>query len=229
MIITGIVDRIDTRALAREPAVQILSLTLAEPFPFDAGQYLEVLHPDGTAIPLSIASPPEALPRLTLHYRSTPGSPEAERMDALLRESAPLTIRGPGGDVRLTIDDARPLLLVCGGTGIGQALCLAAAQRLRHPASPVEILACADDAADLYFEDLIPEGVARTLIADPARDASNAGLAWLRKRTPRLPADTWVIIAGSPPFVWAVTDMLTGYGMAADRLASDVYAWAPRP
>lgn len=229
MLTTGIVDHVDTRLLAREPDVQILSLTLAEPFAFQAGQYLEVLHPDGTPIPLSIASPPEALPALTLHYRSTPGAPDAERMDTLLRDARPLTIRGPGGDVRLAPEDDRPLLLVCGGTGISQALCLATAQRLRHPQTAVEILACADHAEDLYFEDLIPDGATRTLIADPARDASNAGLAWLRARAPRLEARTWVVVSGSPPFVWAVTDVLTASGLPSARLASDVYAWATRP
>lgn len=229
MITTGAVVRIDTRPLAREPAVQILSVMPADPFVFDAGQYLEVLHPDGTAIALSIASPPEWLPVLTLHYRSTPGSPEAARMDALLREAAPLTLRGPGGDVRLDVDDSRPLLLVCGGTGISQALCLATAQRLRHPATPVELLACVDHPADLYFRELLPDGIASTLIADPVREASNRGLAWLRSRAPGLPEQARVIISGSPPFVWAATDALTHSGVPADRLASDVYAWAPRP
>jgi len=215
--------------MAREPAVRILSITIAGPFPFEAGQYLEVVHPDGTAIPLSIASPPEQLPALTLHYRSTPGAPEAVRMDALLQDTSALTIRGPFGDVRLDPQDDRPLLLVCGGTGVSQAICLAAAQRLRNPHAAVQILACADHAGDLYFEDLLPEKVACTLIADPARDGSNRGLQWLNAHTPRLDENTRVIVSGSPPFVWAVTDVLTDGGIAAENISSDVYAWAPRP
>ncbi|HEY5645089.1 MAG TPA: hypothetical protein VIS76_04045 [Pseudomonadales bacterium] len=229
MLATGTIERIDARAMAREPAVQILSLRLADPFPFAAGQYLEVLHPEGTAIPLSIASPPERLPWLTLHYRSTPGAAEAERMDELIRQGRPLTLRGPGGAVRLAPEDGRPLLLVSGGTGISQALGLATAQRQRHPTTAVALLACADDPADFYFEDLLPGGLNVTLIADPARDSSNRALIWLTRHAPSLPAAARVILSGSPGFVWAATDTLTGCGRAAASIESDVYAWSPRP
>jgi len=240
LITTGTVTHIETRPLSCGPAVQILSITLTDPFPFEAGQYLEIVHPDGTAIPLSIASPPERLPTLSLHYRSTPDSAEALRMDALisglisgprsglLGAKASLTIRGPAGDVRLAPEDDAPLLLVCGGTGVSQSLCLATAQRRRHPETAVELLACADHAADFYFEDLLPDGLAATLIADPERTDSNRGLAWLRSRVPSLDGRTRVIISGSPPFVWAVTDVLTAGGLPPGRLSSDVYAWAPR-
>ncbi|MEM8766230.1 MAG: hypothetical protein AAGE43_02205 [Pseudomonadota bacterium] len=215
--------------MASTPPVQIITLEIQAPFSFEAGQYLEVLHPDGTAIPLSIASPPEQLPRLTLHYRSTAGVDAAARMDELLKQSE-LTLVGGAGDVVLEPSDRSSLLLVAGGTGISQALCLAIAQTLRHPGVQTELLACADEAGDLYFEDLLPETEAFTarLISDSRRDARNAGLSWLRDRAQTLCKNTRVILSGSPAFVYAATDMLTDAGVGAGQLASDVYAWAPR-
>jgi len=208
----------------------LLSLALTEgAFEFDAGQYLEVLHPDGTAIPLSIASPPEQLPALTLHYRSTPGLPEAARMDELLTGNR-LDLRGGFGDVRLATHDRRPLFLIAGGTGISQALCLAAAQCHRHSRTRVELLGCADAEADLYFADLLPTADAfhAKLIADPRRDAANSGLAWLAGNAQRIEPEARIVISGSPAFVFAVTDTLTALSLPESRLESDVYAWAPR-
>ena len=222
-------DRIDSRSLAAEPPIQILTLTTLSAFSFEAGQYLEVLHPDGTAIPLSITSTPEQLPQLTLHYRSTPGNPEAERMDELLQGSR-LRLRGGAGNIRLAADDDRPLLLIAGGTGISQALSLASAQAHRHPDTPVQLLACADDERDLYFDDLLPAtpGFHCERVADARRDPSNRSLAWLRANAHRWGDAARVILSGSPEFVYAVTDVLVAQGRAEESLESDVYAWAPR-
>ena len=188
-----------------------------------------VRHPDGTAIPLSIASPPELLPKLHLHYRSTPGLLEATRMDELLRRGR-LELEGGAGDVRLERSDARPLLLVAGGTGISQALCLALAQTLRHPEVAVQMLACADTEADLYFADLLPSGgcFSAQLVADANRDETNAGLEWLARNASQLTAQTRVVLSGSPAFVYAATDTLVAAGLLDTQLESDVYAWAPR-
>ncbi len=221
--------RIDSRALALEPPVQILTLETTADFTFEAGQYLEVLHPDGTTIPLSIASTPEQLPRLTLHYRSTPGNPEAQRMDELL-QAGRLRIRGGSGGIRLPAEDTSPLLLIAGGTGISQALSLARAQTKRHPDIPVELLACADHGRDLYFDDQLPQTPAFRFepVADPRRDAGNRGLAWLAANAHRWDESVRVILSGSPAFVYAATDVLIARGRPRNRLESDVYAWAPR-
>ena len=229
MTASAVIKHIDRRAMAVDPPVQILTLALEDAFTFAAGQYLTVLHPDGTAIPLSIASPPELLPELHLHYRSTKGLPEATRMDELLQGER-LVLDGGAGDIALSINDDRPLLLVAGGTGISQGLCLALAQTSRHAEASVRMLTCADTDADLYFQDLLPtsSGFEVTLIADARRNKNNAGLAWLTDNATEVSADTRVVISGSPAFVYAATDTLTEAGIPNSQLESDVYAWAPR-
>ncbi|MEE8245416.1 MAG: hypothetical protein V3R27_10485 [Pseudomonadales bacterium] len=85
---------------------QIIRLELEEPFQFAAGQYLEIEHPSGTRIPLSIASAPHRLPRLELHYRSTPGDDLAALLDGLLQKGRTLDLCGPFGDVIVTTLEA---------------------------------------------------------------------------------------------------------------------------
>lgn len=147
---------IETRPMAVEPPVQLVRLRLNEPFSFRAGQYLEVLVDPSNRIPLSIASPPGTLPELQLHYRSTPLLKEAQLLDQLLAVAETLTIAGPSGNVQLEPSQTCPLILIAGGTGVAQALSMALDQTARRPEIPVLLLACADNAADFYFHDLLP-------------------------------------------------------------------------
>ncbi len=108
-------------AAGASPSAAGASPSAAGAFDFAAGQYLEIQHPSGARIPLSIASAPYQLPQLELHYRSTPGDALAPLLDDLLKARGELDLRGPFGDVSVTAY-AGPLLLVAGGTGISQAL-----------------------------------------------------------------------------------------------------------
>jgi len=161
-------------------------------------------------------------------------------MDELLANRTRLEIEGPHGEVVLRPDDRRSLLLISGGTGTAQAISLALTQTDRHPDVDVLHLACADHEDDFYFKDLLPatENYQRVLIADANRNADNLGLTWL-KQDPILESyldgthdgkngRSRIVISGSPPFVYAVTDTLTGRGVPLACLDSDVYAYAPR-
>lgn len=211
------------------PPIQQIVLAAPAGFHFAAGQYLEVLHPAGP-IPMSIASSPTRLPELELHYRTTPGIPEAAWMDELLAAGAPLAIRGPGGDVVAPIAAEGSLLLIAGGTGITQALAIigAVADQARRPR--VRLLWCADHAADFYcrarLEALADDWLEIDYCADARRGPDNAGLAHARTAAQALP-DAWIMLGGSPAFVFAMDDALATV-TAAPRYA-DAFAWAPRP
>src|SRR5262245_16541411 len=90
----GIQSRIVSVA-HHDSRVRLISLTLPVPFPFHAGQYLNVVHPGGVRIPMSIASAPERIPELELHYRPLPGVAEAALMNELLDSGTELSIEGP--------------------------------------------------------------------------------------------------------------------------------------
>ena len=226
-----------------------LDLTVPGDYVFAAGQYLFIhirdrpdpgldpeldpqldspLHTDA-ALPLSIASAPATLPKLELHYRSTPGDDLAASFDARLAKlaaatDATLSISDAQGDV-LAPSAAEDLLVVAGGTGISQALSCAT-----HRASTgghTTVLWCADSLAEIYATDRFETLPSVDLVVrvDDRRTAENEGLAWLREQSDKF-MDTHTILSGSPPFVYAATDVLASLG--ARRLYSDVYAYAPR-
>ena len=99
--------------------VRQITLKVPVDYTFEAGQYLLVTGDHDVQIPLSIASAPDALPLLHLHYRSTPGSADAAAMDAAL-DGAQLRISPAQGDVH-SGDPAVEQLMVVGGSGAAQA------------------------------------------------------------------------------------------------------------
>lgn len=212
--------------------VQRLTLRMPDDFTFRPGQYLEVVHPDGP-IPLSIASSPRRLPELHLHYQSTPGVAEATRMDELLARTDTLTIQGPGGTVSLPEPLAAPVLLVAGGTGIAQAMSFIDHFAGAAPAVPVTVLWCAEQQDDFYLraelEALQLPWLHMVLIADPERSADNRAMAWLREHSrEHIDANSAVIVAGAPGFVYNACDALAAAGVEPSQLRSDVFSYAPR-
>lgn len=215
--------------------MQRLVLEMPSAFTFEPGQYVEVCHPDGP-IPLSIASAPWRLPALHLHYRSTPGAPEASRMDELLDRESALELAGPGGDVRLPAPLDAPALIVAGGTGIAQASSFLDDFARHEPGAPVTLLWCVDREDDFYLKDELPNldtpWLETVLIADPERGSGNRGLAWLRGNAARFAGrqpPCPVVLAGGPGFVYAACDALTAAGIDPAQLQSDVFSYAPRP
>lgn len=200
-------------------------------FEFAAGQYLEIEHPSGVRIPLSIASAPHRLPQLELHYRSTPGDPLAPLLDELLQERQTLELRGPFGDVSVTAY-AGPLLLVAGGTGISQALSIL--EHLQHLGSPladapaVTLLWCADTIHAFYARERLAElpWLDAKCIADARKTPDNDGLAWLHEHLTANAYDR-VLLCGGPQFVYAVVDHLKTHQLDV-AVESDVFGYSPR-
>lgn len=203
----------------------------SDTFSFLAGQYLEIVHPNGTGIPLSIASSPKRLPEIHLHYQSTPGLDAAALLDELLLTGSRFSIRGPLGKVFAAGDDGGRLLLVCGGTGAAQALAIIGDRHLCRSTVPVTLLAFGDSEASFYYRDELDALKAPWLeaiyVADPTRSQENAGMRWLTDHAADY-HDQRVLICGAPAFVYAAVDSLVAGGMPEEQLESDVFAYAPR-
>jgi CDP-4-dehydro-6-deoxyglucose reductase len=208
--------------------VRLISLVLPASFRFHAGQYLNIVHPGGVRIPMSIASAPERLPELELHYRPLPGAPEAALMNELLDADNELSIEGPLGDVHVAgpLDD--DLLLIAGGSGISQ--CRAILEHLRHTEHTRDVtLVWSVTQRDHLYADADLGLFAPWLKYEPVVDspqAPSAVLRWLR--THPLPTSGRVIVSGSPGFVYAVADAMNELGASGVTVESDVFSYAPR-
>jgi CDP-4-dehydro-6-deoxyglucose reductase len=106
-----------------------LRLPLAEAFTFEAGQYIDILLPGGRRRSFSIASPPHDARPLELHIRRVVGGEFSDRLFHEDQLNALLNIEGPLGSFtyRPAESEARPMLLIGGGTGIAPLLSI-----LRH-------------------------------------------------------------------------------------------------
>lgn len=211
-----------------DSGVRLISLALPVPFPFHAGQYLNVVHPGGVRIPMSIASAPERIPELELHYRPLPGLPEAQLMNELLDAGVELSIEGPFGDVRVTAPLTEDLLLIAGGSGISQCRAILEHLRQAEHSRSVTLVWSVTHRDHLYADAEFrsyPNWLNYEAVVDSPQ-ATSAVLAWLR--THALPASGRIVISGGPGFVHAVADTLNELGITEVTLESDVFSYAPR-
>ena len=199
-------------------------------FAFHAGQYVAVRHPKGTVIPFSVATPPAALPRFEIHYRPMPDDANAPLMDEVLASADALEIDGPFGTVRLPAGSA-PLVFICGGTGIAQALSMAIQASVDTPTRSTTIVWCVDDPSVRYdaathaIDAMRQDALTTVLLTDASRGDDNAVLAWLRSHEETLAA-AHVFLCGSVSFVYACADVIEA--ITTQSLSSDVFDYAPR-
>jgi CDP-4-dehydro-6-deoxyglucose reductase len=86
-----------------------------------AGQYIEMILPDGSRRNYSIATAPdvEGLPHIELHIRHVPGGAFTDRVFSSLKEREVLRFEGPFGTFFLREDSQKPMLMLASGTGFG--------------------------------------------------------------------------------------------------------------
>ena len=166
-------------------------------------------------------------------------------MDALLEFRNDLDIAGPSGSIRLEAPLPGPLVIVSGGTGGAQAWSLIDTLTKAPPDWPMGFLWCADDEPSLYLGDELQAMRLPWLhfefVVDASRSADNRSMARLRELAPGFSSllgpiagngndipKPQLLLAGSPGFVYAATDVLLSAGVQTEQMRSDVYGYAPR-
>lgn len=94
-----------------------LKSTTADFIEYQAGQYLEILHPELGSRPFSVACAPHLDRLIELHIRNLPDNPFITELLQKIKTQQPLTLTGPYGQNFLHIAATPPLILVAGGTG----------------------------------------------------------------------------------------------------------------
>ena len=101
-----------------------LTLQLAAAMEYKPGQYLDVIHPDGTRRSYSIASLPED-GVIEMHVRRVDGGKHSSWLHGLVPGDQ-LQVRGPFGQCfHMADDDQRKLLLIGAGTGLAPLIGIA--------------------------------------------------------------------------------------------------------
>ncbi len=204
---------------------------------FLPGQYLQIRYGSDSWIPFSIASSPDELPYLTLHYLAQPGADDAARMDAILESETQVELLLPCGDCGLPRPLKRPLLALAGGSGIAGIRSLL---RTLLPAPvAVKVYWGAATAEDLYLREELDALAIRnaeftwTPVSETAAPTCRTGrvgdVVAEDIAAGRLNLSDWeVLIAGGPPMVWGTVETLKPFGLTANETRSDVFGYAPR-
>jgi terephthalate 1,2-dioxygenase reductase component len=144
------------RNVAAAPDVSLLHLRLpaGQRIKFRAGQYLNIVLPEGQRRSYSMANPPHESDSIQLHVRHVDGGVFSE-IARQLKPGDILDVELPFGQVQLSQDDHNHLLCVCGGTGFAPVKSLLDDLAKQKSQRQITLLWGAKDAAGLYLLDHI--------------------------------------------------------------------------
>jgi CDP-4-dehydro-6-deoxyglucose reductase len=140
------------------PDVMLLQLRLpaAQRLQFLAGQYLEILLPDGKRRAFSIASPPQSEDIIELHVRHVEGGGFTSWVFDELEVRDILRLEAPLGTFFVRNDDPdRPMIMVGGGTGFAPLKSMIEDLLAHGDARPLHLFWGARTAAELYMHDRV--------------------------------------------------------------------------
>jgi CDP-4-dehydro-6-deoxyglucose reductase, E3 len=214
-----------------------LRLPAAEEFHFEAGQYIDIMLPGGRRRSFSIASPPHDSRLLELHVRRVEGGEFSAPLFNEATRGALLTIEGPLGQfVYRPRQDAGPMLLVGGGTGLAPLLSIIKHLIEKRIERPMLLYWGVRAERDLYAHAALEEMARRTpnlhylpVLSEPS-PAWRGVSGWIHeavlKDIPDL-KDYDVYTAGPPAMIFAVRRDFGRHGVDASRLYFDSFDYAP--
>ena len=201
---------------------------------FAAGQYLEVLPPDGSRRAFSMANAPHDNDGVLLHVRHVPGGDFTSRVVPALRRGDRLRVELAHGDFRLREDSARGLLFVAGGTGFAPIKSIIDDMLRRGVQRDITLYWGARNPGGLYAADAVARWQRRRpklrfvpVISEPVDAAQWDGRRGLVHEALRQDFDSAaqfdVYACGAPAMVRAVRGVVLERGLPAERFFSDSF------
>lgn len=222
-----------------------LMLPKSQEFNFIPGQYIDIILKDGKRRSFSVANLPQRAREegLELHIRHVPDGHFTPRVFNAMRERDLLRFEGPFGTYFLREDEARPMIMVAGGTGFAPLKALIEQALEADPARRIHFFWGARDAQDVYMHARAEEWArARENFcytpvlsapppADNGKDDWRGARGWVHESVLAAYDDFAiydVYASGPPVMVDAVRDGLGAKGMRAERFFFDSFTYAPR-
>jgi len=207
-----------------------------------AGQYLDIILPDGKQASFSIGSAPEQGRNLELHIRHIPDSEMSNAILQHLQSQTQVEIELPKGNCYLQAHSIAPttkIIMAAASTGFAQVKSVVEHLLANQFGNPIYIYWGARVEADLYLDKLPLQWASEhpnvhftTVVSEPEQSPGWEG------RTGLLPAailedfqgfdDVEIFASGSPAMVYALLDACEARGFSEDKMHSDVFAYAPR-
>jgi ferredoxin-NADP reductase len=199
--------------------VQITVAFVGEPFPFQAGQWVNFRFPDGVSRAYTIASAPQRTQAVQLCVRVGPGRGGAAltRLDA----GAIVTIDGPYGDFVLPDNATSSIVFLAGDTGIAPVRSIVLGMLANHDERRITVLYEPDHRNILYAGDFDPLARQGAIV----HESGNIETLIARNRSAMSTAT--LMAAGFDPFIDRVTDAIRENGIGTEHLISETFGPLP--
>ncbi|WP_124079152.1 CDP-6-deoxy-delta-3,4-glucoseen reductase [Pigmentiphaga humi] len=141
---------------ADDVMIVTLGLPMNEPMLFRAGQYLDILRPDGSRRSYSMANIPhnEGVRQVELHIRLTPGGQFTEHVFNTMKLREIHKLEMPLGSFFLREDSRKPIVMVASGTGFAPIKSVIEYALQRGVQRPITLYWGGRRRADLYMHEL---------------------------------------------------------------------------
>ncbi len=228
------------RSMKAAPDIHLLHLRLpaGKRARFRAGQYLQVLLPDGSRRAYSMANPPHESDILQLHVRHVEGGQFTARLQTLAVGDM-LEVELPFGDVVLPEAAApSPLLCIAAGTGFAPIKSLLDDLAKKADIRPITLMWAARDKTGLYLLPAVDNWRKQWSafefipVVEHGADARELGAICARADIALAShfndlSNHDVYCCGSPPMVNAVRAACASKGLQGSRFYCDVFVPGP--
>lgn len=147
---------------ALDVAILNLRFAIGTRAKFKAGQYLQLILPDGERRNFSMANAPQANDGVELHIRHIPGGHFSETVLATVKPGDTLEVELPYGDFFVRDGSPAPIILLATGTGFAPIKSIVEDALKRGNRRAMRLYWGARERADLYLADLPQKWAGRT-------------------------------------------------------------------
>ena len=218
-----------------------LKLPETERMQFRAGQYIDILLPDGRKRSFSLANAPHDDALIELHIRHVDGGDFTGYVMDELHEKDILRIEGPHGSFFLREESNRPLIFMAGGTGFAPIKGIIEHALAEGLNQPMYLYWGVRADKDLYLDELplkwakhLPHFHFVPVFSDPsANQSTEVRTGYVHDAViadfPDGLAEFDVYASGPPVMVHAGFDAFKKHGLTEDRYFSDAFEYqAPK-
>lgn len=212
-----------------------LKLAAGQTFKFRAGQYIDILLKGGAHRSFSLANAPHEDECLQLQIRHVPGGRFTSHVFTEMAERDLLRFNGPLGTFFVRKEDAAPIVMVAGGTGIAPIRGMLADLFEQGDTHEIHLYWAMRKMDDFYLDDVFrawatahPNFHYTPVCADPEEEGPSGPVQEVLIADLPVLSEHALYVSGSPAMVEAVSQAGLAHGLSPDRLYSDAFEFAER-
>lgn len=221
--------------VAEDVMIVQLQLPPNQRLEFAAGQYLDILLPNGRRRSFSMANTPDSEGFIELHIRHVPGGLFTDPLFSSVKEKSVLRLEAPHGNFCFEQDSTRTPVFVAGGTGFAPVQSIVDSLIENDFDKPIHVFWGVRSEADVYAKATLERWKAignlnvTIVLSEPSSDWTGEQ-GWVTDQAAsRLKDDANafdIYMAGPPPMVMAGRESFAALGLDSDHIRCDSFDYA---